>query len=149
MFEAVHGLEQEHADLERRLAEPETHADPRLAKELNQRYAQLSRVLSAHRTWEGLDGDVGAARELAAEDPAFAAEVESLGVRRDAAEEELRRLLVPRDPTDVKDALLEVKSGEGGEESALFAGLFGTEDRTIGMTSFIAEGPGAAQFVGR
>ena len=122
MFEAVHGLVEEHAELERRLAEPETHADPRLAKQLNQRYAQLSRVLAAHHDWEGLGGDVEAARELATEDPAFASEVESLGLRRDAAEEELRRLLVPRDPVDEKDALLEVKSGEGGEESALFAG---------------------------
>ncbi len=63
-----------------------------------------------------------AARELAGEDPAFAAEADELATRRAAVEERLQRQLVPRDPTDAKDALLEVKSGEGGEESALFAG---------------------------
>ena len=63
-----------------------------------------------------------AARELAAEDPGFADEVEELAARSVAAEERLRLLLVPRDPTDAKDAILEIKSGEGGEESALFAG---------------------------
>ncbi len=115
-------MAREHAELERQLGAPETHADARLAKRLNQRYAQLSRVLTAKKEWDDLEGDIEAARELAAEDPTFADEVETLAERRHAAEERLRLLLVPRDPTDDKDAILEVKSGEGGEESALFAG---------------------------
>ncbi|WP_110182588.1 peptide chain release factor 1 [Nocardioides solisilvae] len=122
MFEAVEGLVREHAELEQRLGAPETHADQRLAKTLNQRYAELSSVLAAWREWQGLGDDVEAARELAGQDPEFAAEAEALLERRGVAEERLRRLLVPRDPADAKDAILEVKSGEGGEESALFAG---------------------------
>jgi peptide chain release factor 1 len=122
MFEAVEGLVEEHAALEQQLAAPETHADARLAKRLNQRYAQLSAVIGAWREWQEYGEDLGAARELAAEDPTFASEAESLVEKRAVAEERLRRLLVPRDPTDDKDAILEVKSGEGGEESALFAG---------------------------
>jgi peptide chain release factor 1 len=122
MFEAVQGMLAEHAELETRLAEPETHADARLAKQLNQRYAALSSIIGAWRDWQGLGDDLGAARELAGEDPAFADEAESLVPRLHDAEERLRRLLVPRDETDDKDAILEVKSGEGGEESALFAG---------------------------
>ena len=122
MFEAVEGLVDEHAQLEQQLAATETHADARLAKRLNQRYAQLSAVIGAWREWREYGDDLGAARELAAEDPTFAAEAESLVAKREVAEERLRRLLVPRDPTDDKDAILEVKSGEGGEESALFAG---------------------------
>ncbi|WGL51252.1 peptide chain release factor 1 [Nocardioides sp. BP30] len=121
-FEAVEGLVEEHAALEKRLAEPETHADARLAKRLNQRYAQLNAIIGAWREWQQLADDIEAARDLAAEDPAFAEEAEALTVRRGEAEERLRRLLVPRDPADDKDTLLEVKSGEGGEESALFAG---------------------------
>ena len=122
MFEAVEGMRQEHAELEQRLALPETHADQRLAKQLNQRYAELTAVMSTWREWQQLGEDVEAARELGADDPAFAQEAEELAARRVTAEERLRRLLVPRDPTDGKDALLEIKSGEGGEESALFAG---------------------------
>jgi peptide chain release factor 1 len=122
VFEAVDTLAAEHAELEQQLGAAETHADPRLAKRLNQRYAELSRILSARRELDDLDGDLEAARELAAEDPTFADEVEALSGRRHVAEERLRILLVPRDPTDDKDAILEVKSGEGGEESALFAG---------------------------
>jgi peptide chain release factor 1 len=122
MFEAVEGLVEEHRELEGRLGAPETHADARLAKRLNQRYAELSAIIGAYRLWQQLGEDIDAARALAAEDPDFAAEADQLADQRSEAEERLRRLLVPRDPADDKDAILEVKSGEGGEESALFAG---------------------------
>jgi peptide chain release factor 1 len=122
MFDAVDGLKAEHAELEARLGEAEVHSDARLAKKLNQRYAELSRILSAKSEYDALVEDIEAARELAVEDPSFAAESEALAGRLQGTEEQLRRLLVPRDPTDDKDAILEVKSGEGGDESALFAG---------------------------
>ncbi|HSV37322.1 MAG TPA: peptide chain release factor 1 [Nocardioidaceae bacterium] len=122
MFEAVEGLVAEHAELEQQLAEPGLHADQGLAKRLNQRYAELSAILRAYREWQHLGDDIGAARELASEDPTFADEAEVLTEKLAVAEERLRHLLVPRDLADSKDALLEIKSGEGGEESALFAG---------------------------
>ncbi|HEX5770804.1 MAG TPA: peptide chain release factor 1 [Nocardioidaceae bacterium] len=122
MFEAVEGLVEEHAELEHRLADPSIHADQGLAKKLNQRYAELSAIVRTYREWQQLGDDIEAARELTAEDPSFAEEAETLATRRDAAEERLRHLLVPRDASDAKDAILEIKSGEGGEESALFAG---------------------------
>lgn len=121
-FDAVEGLVAEHHELEGRLAAPETHADARLAKQLNQRYAELSAIIGAYRHWQQLGDDIEAARSLASEDAAFAEEADQLAEQRVEAEERLRRLLVPRDPADDKDAILEVKSGEGGEESALFAG---------------------------
>ena len=122
MFDAVEGLRREHAELEGRLADPAVHADQQLAKRLNQRYAELSAIVDSWSQWRQLGDDAEAARELSREDPAFAEEAESLDARREAAAERLRRQLVPRDPADAKDALLEIKSGEGGEESALFAG---------------------------
>ncbi|WP_232679859.1 peptide chain release factor 1 [Nocardioides sp. R-C-SC26] len=121
MFEAVEGMLAEHGELERALALPETHADARLAKRLNQRYAELNSIIGAWREWRGLGDDLVAARELAGEDAAFAEEAEALAARMPEAEERLRLLLVPRDPADDKDVIVEVKSGEGGEESALFA----------------------------
>ncbi len=122
MFEAVEGLLTEHRELETRLAEPGLHADQGLAKRLNQRYAELSAIVRTYAEWQQLAEDIEAARELAAEDPDFAVEAQELVERRTAAEERLRHLLVPRDAADSKDAILEIKSGEGGEESALFAG---------------------------
>ncbi|HJR38683.1 MAG TPA: peptide chain release factor 1 [Nocardioidaceae bacterium] len=122
MFEAVDGLVAEHAELEQRLAEPGLHADQVLAKKLNQRYAELSAIVRTYRDWQQLGDDIEAARELGQEDESFAEEADALAERRVIAEERLRHLLVPRDPADAKDAILEIKSGEGGEESALFAG---------------------------
>jgi peptide chain release factor 1 len=122
MFEAVEGLISEHEEIEGRLGAPEVHADARLAKQLNQRYSQLSAIISAYRHWQGLGDDIEAADLLAHEDESFAEEAASLREQHGEAEERLRRLLVPRDPSDDKDTILEIKSGEGGEESALFAG---------------------------
>ena len=122
MFEAVEGLVTERHELEQQLADPATHADQGLAKRLNQRYAEVSAIVRTWEEWRRLGDDVTAARELGVDEPDFAEEAETLAERRDAAEERLRHLLVPREPADSKDALLEVKSGEGGEESALFAG---------------------------
>ena len=122
MFEAVDGLVAEHRELETRLADPTIHADQGLAKRLNQRYAELTAIVRTYADWQQLGDDIGAAQELASEDESFAEEAVQLAVRREAAEERLRHLLVPRDATDAKDAILEIKSGEGGEESALFAG---------------------------
>ncbi len=125
MFEAVEGLIAEHAGLETTLADPAVHADQALARKFNQRYAELSAIVRTYREWLQLGDDAQAARDLAGEDPegsaAFAAEALQLEERRTAVGERLRHQLVPREASDSKDALLEVKSGEGGEESALFA----------------------------
>jgi peptide chain release factor 1 len=121
VFDAVESLADEHEQLEQQLADPATHADQALAKRLNQRYAELSAIVRTWREWQQLGDDIEAALELAADDAEFAAEAEAAAHARDVAAEKLRRLLVPRDANDGKDAILEVKSGEGGEESALFA----------------------------
>jgi peptide chain release factor 1 len=113
---------EEYADLERRLADPEVFADQALVRTLNKRYAALGPTVTAYRAVESAEGDLAAARELAAEDASFAAELPALEETAEAARERLRHLLVPRDPDDDRDVILEVKAGEGGEESALFAG---------------------------
>ncbi|MGW2372422.1 peptide chain release factor 1 [Kitasatospora sp. NPDC001683] len=122
MFEAVEELLVEHADLETRLADPSVHADQANARRLAKRYAELTPITRVYRQWRQAGEDIEAARELAAEDPEFISEVKDSEARRDELTEELRLLLVPRDPSDDKDVILEIKAGEGGEESALFAG---------------------------
>ena len=119
MFEAVESLVAEHASLEQRLADPAVHADQAEAKRLGQRYAELTQVVRAFQEWEQATNDLAAAREL--DDPSFVEEIAGLEQRIPALEERLQHLLVPRDPTDSKDVILEIKGGEGGEESALFA----------------------------
>jgi peptide chain release factor 1 len=122
MLESAATLVEEHADLERQLADPAVASDPDAVRTINKRYAALAPTVAAYHAWVGAKDDLAAARELAAEDEGFAAEVPGLEADLATAEDKLRRLLVPRDPDDDRDVILEVKAGEGGEESALFAG---------------------------
>ena len=121
MFESVQGLIEEYRDVERELSDPAVHADAARAKRVNRRYAELSRIVRAYEAWTASGDDLEAARELAREDDAFAAEVPALEEERARLQEKLRRLLIPRDPDDARDVIMEIKAGEGGAESALFA----------------------------
>ncbi len=122
MFDRLGELASEHAELERALADPGLHADPDKARDFGRRYAELTPIVNAYREWQQTEDDEAAARELAAEDPSFAAEAAQLKARQAELEEQLRRMLIPRDPNDGRDVILEIKAGEGGDESALFAG---------------------------
>jgi peptide chain release factor 1 len=112
----------EYAELERRLTDPAIHADQAEARKVGRRFAELTPI---HKTATELDqtrADLAAARELGGEDAAFAAEADELAARVSVLEGRLAELLAPRDPSDGKHVILEIKAGEGGEESALFAG---------------------------
>jgi len=122
MFESVANLIEEHDALQEQLADPELHSDPAKSKKVNRRYAELSRIVAAYHVWRQLSDDLAAATEMAADDESFAAEIPVLTVSLETAEETLRRLLIPRDPLDARDIIMEIKMGEGGAESALFAG---------------------------
>ncbi|WP_433613935.1 peptide chain release factor 1 [Dactylosporangium sp. CA-139114] len=112
----------EYQEIEQKLADPSIHADQALARKAGRRFAELSPIAKTAGELDQARGDLAAARELASEDAAFAAEAEELQERIPLIEERLAELLAPRDPNDAKDVILEVKAGEGGEESALFAG---------------------------
>jgi peptide chain release factor 1 len=121
VFESVASLLAEHEQLQQQLSDPAIHADAGRAKKVNRRYAELNQIVAAHAAWQAAEEDVAAARDLAEEDEAFAAELPALEEKLTAAAEKLRRLLIPRDPDDGRDVIMEIKGGEGGEESALFA----------------------------
>jgi peptide chain release factor 1 len=122
VFESVKTLMIEHADLQEQLADPELHSNPGKSKKVNRRYAELSRIVDAYNRWVVLTDDFEAATEMAADDASFAEEIPNIKSELDVMEERLRRLLIPRDPNDGRDVIMEIKMGEGGAESALFAG---------------------------
>lgn len=121
MLESVQPLLAEHLALQTQLSDASVHANPALAKKLNRRYAELSAIVATYNSVNALTEDLAAAKELAKEDEAFADEVPATEEKLAAAKEKLRRLLIPRDPDDGRDVIMEIKAGEGGAESALFA----------------------------
>jgi len=122
MFEVVDDLLAEYAELGTRLTDPSVHADANVARKLGKRYAELGPIAEAYREYQAVGEDITAAEELAIEDPAFSEEIPAMQERRTVLEERLQKLLIPRDPMDEKNVILEIKGGEGGQESMLFAG---------------------------
>ncbi len=108
--------------LETELADPSLHADPAKARTVGKRHAQLRPIVELYEQWLVAGEDEQAARELAQADPGFAEEAEQIAVQRQEMADRLSEMLVPRDTLDDSDAILEIKAGEGGDESALFAG---------------------------
>ena len=121
-FASADELVKEYAQLEAKMADPTIHEDANNARKLGRRYAQLGPVVSGYRVWRSAEDDLAAGREMAAEDADFAAEIPALEEAARIAGDKLEELLLPRDPNDDRDVILEVKAGAGGDESALFAG---------------------------
>jgi peptide chain release factor 1 len=121
-FASADELVKEYAELEAKMADPSIHDDANNARKLGRRYAQLGPVVSGYRVWRAAEDDLAAGREMAAEDADFASEIPALESAATEAAEKLEELLLPRDPNDDRDVILEVKAGAGGDESALFAG---------------------------
>ena len=121
-FALAHELVREYAELEAQMADPDIHNDQGKARQLGRRYAQLGPVVAGFRQWKSAEDDLAAAKELAEIDEDFASEIPGLKVARDEAATKLEELLLPRDPNDDRDVILEIKAGAGGDESALFAG---------------------------
>src|SRR5205823_2791464 len=122
VFDRLSDLVSEHAELEHALADPAVHSDQEKARTLGRRYAELTPIVHAYREWQQTSEDEETARELGREDSSFADEAGQFAKHREELEAQLQELLAPRDPNDGRDVILEVKAGEGGEESALFAG---------------------------
>jgi peptide chain release factor 1 len=115
-------LRAEYDDVEKALSDAGVHADQNRARTLGRRFSELAPVIAVARELDATRADLETAQELAEDDAEFAAEVGPLSAKVEEIEARLRELLVPKDPNDSKDVLLEVKAGEGGDESALFAG---------------------------
>ncbi len=121
MLESIDGLVAEHAALQVELADSAIHTNPARAKKLNRRYSELNQIVLTHEALSAARDDLAAAKELAKDDEVFAAEIAPMESSVTELEEKLRRLLIPRDPDDGRDVIMEIKGGEGGAESALFA----------------------------
>ncbi|GAB2702040.1 peptide chain release factor 1 [Nocardia thraciensis] len=118
---AIDDILAEHAGLEMQLSDPALHNSPGEARRVGKRFAELAPIMSTYTKLQAARDDLAAAQELAADDASFAAEVPNLEQLVSELEQALTDLLAPRDAHDADDVVLEVKSGEGGEESALFA----------------------------
>ena len=124
MMEKLRSLDLHYADVEARLGAPETYDDPAQVAKLNKEQRELEPVVTAYRAYQRRRQDLADAEALMGDpDMKELAQEEFHQAREDIArlEEEIKVLLLPRDPNDDKNVIVEIRAGVGGEEAALFA----------------------------
>ena len=129
MTERLKDAELRFGKIEEMLADPETVSDITKYTELLKEYKALEPTITKYREYLKIDEELREARELAdsGDDPELrelaAEEIKELKSRLASAEEELKLLLLPKDPMDEKNVVVEIRAGAGGDEAALFAGV--------------------------
>ncbi|HEX6042606.1 peptide chain release factor 1 [Longimicrobium sp.] len=129
MLDRIAETQRRYDDLSVQLADPNIHADPKRLREISREHSRLSQIVEAAGRLSRAEAELAGAREMlddAGGDPELTAmakdEAERLTADVARLEDELKRLLIPRDPLDDRDAVVEVRAGTGGDEAALFAG---------------------------
>jgi peptide chain release factor 1 len=127
MLERLEGVEKRYREIERVLSDPDIMGDREAYKKHMKEHADLGKIVHVYRRYkETLAGIKGSKELLHDPDPEMKAlakeELDSLQEEKEKLEEELKVLLLPRDPNDERSIILEIRAGTGGEEAALFAG---------------------------
>ncbi|KUK11139.1 MAG: Peptide chain release factor 1 [Clostridia bacterium 41_269] len=128
MFEKLDSIVQKYEELEKMLADPEIIADPEKFQKHAKAHAELQEVVSVYREYKRVDQELEDAKTLLEEeqDPEFEKmiedEIDSLTQKKEELEERLKILLLPKDPNDEKNVIMEIRAGAGGDEASLFAG---------------------------
>jgi peptide chain release factor 1 len=127
MFDKLIGVEERFIDVEKQLADPEVVQDRDAYQKYVIEHAELNKIVTAYRRYKQTLEDLEESQELLKDtDPEIKdlarEEISQLNLEKDKIEEELKTLLLPKDPNDEKNVIVEIRAGTGGEEAALFAG---------------------------
>ena len=127
MFERLEGVELRFKEVEGKLSDPKIVQDREAYQKYSREHAELSEVVHHYRRYLELEEGLAESRELSKdEDPEIQHlakdELERLSQKLSDVEEQLKKLLLPKDPNDAKNVILEIRAGTGGEEAGLFAG---------------------------
>ncbi|HHU30331.1 MAG: peptide chain release factor 1 [Bacillota bacterium] len=127
MFEKLQAIEQHFQELEEKIADPAVISRQEEWRKLTKEHAQLSEIVSAYREYKQAEADLEAAKEMLGEssdedmENFLKEEIRQNTAKKEQLTEKLRFLLLPRDPNDEKNVIVEIRAGTGGEEAGLFA----------------------------
>ncbi|MGD9368403.1 MAG: peptide chain release factor 1 [Desulfobacteraceae bacterium] len=126
MFNKLNGVEERYGQLEALLSDPSVLQDRDAYQQYAREHAELTEIVSAYRTYKSIDQELDESLELLKDnDPEIKhlakEEVERLVEEKDQLELKLKKLLIPKDPLDEKNVILEIRAGTGGDEAGLFA----------------------------
>ena len=127
MIDKLEAIQDRYYYLEEQLSDPEVIADMGRFKKVSKEYKDLKEIVDVFQQYKEVLGNIDTAREMLKEDDPDMkemanAELEELEPTKTSLEEELKVLLIPKDPEDAKDVIFEIRSGAGGDEASIFAG---------------------------
>jgi len=127
MLDKLEEIRERYYHLEERLADPTVIADMDRYKKISKEYRELEAVVSAYNKLKDISGNIETAREMLKEEDEemkemAKMELEELEKQKGILDEEIKILLIPKDPEDAKDVIVEIRSGTGGDEASIFAG---------------------------
>ncbi|MFZ2900455.1 MAG: peptide chain release factor 1 [Saprospiraceae bacterium] len=127
MLDKLESIVDRFRNMEEQLADPAVIGDMERFKKVNKEYKELKEIVDVFLDYKMVSSHIASARELMQEkDPELRemaqSELDSLLPRKEELEENLKFLLIPKDPEDSKDVLFEIRAGTGGDEASLFAG---------------------------
>ncbi len=114
-------IEKAFEEVEAEMVEPATVSDPKRIATLGKRYADLRYLVADIRAWRAVIQDLGEARSMS-DDPDMAKLAASLADEAEELEERIRQQIIPADPNDAKDVIIEIRSAAGGDEASIWAG---------------------------
>jgi len=127
MIDRLRAIKHKYQDLELKLSDPEVIGDIRLFSRLHKEYKDLTELVGVIDAYELILANIDSSTEMLKTDDRemremAAEELELLKEQREETEERMKWLLIPRDPEDTKDVIMEIRSGTGGDEASIFAG---------------------------
>jgi peptide chain release factor 1 len=127
MFKKLHGVEDRYIKLERLLSDPAVVGDRESYQKYIKEHGELAAIVTTYREYKTVLDEIKDSNDLLNDsDPEMKAmareELENLADKKDEIETELKKLLIPKDPLDQKNVILEIRAGTGGEEAGLFVG---------------------------
>ena len=127
MIEKLEAIQDRFFYLEEQLADPSVMTDMDRYAKVSKEYKDLKEIVDTFNTYKQLLGNIETAKEMLNEEDEdmqemAKMELEELEPRREELEEEIKVLLIPKDPEDAKDVIFEIRSGTGGDEASIFAG---------------------------
>ncbi|HHL52670.1 MAG TPA: peptide chain release factor 1 [Flammeovirgaceae bacterium] len=128
MIDKLDEIARRYEEVEQLMSQPDVVADMDNYTRLSKEYKELGKVVAVYKEYKNVLSNIESAKEVlkTEKDPEFREmakmELDELEPQKEKLEEELKQLLIPKDPTDSKNAILEIRAGAGGDEAALFAG---------------------------
>ncbi len=128
MLDKLEAIEQRYKEIEQKLSHPDVLSDIKQFARLNKEYKELSKIHTAYLAYSNLSSNIQSAREMMYNEKdeemkeMAKSELETLTEQMEKLDSEIRVMLIPKDPEDAKDAVVEIRAGTGGDEASLFAG---------------------------